>query len=126
MISKQKRILHICLVGGGLAAALVGYGLFYNATGRGIPCMLYQLTGLPCAGCGLTRAIAAVLRLDLSEAFSYHALWPLYAVYFSWIFLSDALAYIRRGELQLLPGKWWAHIPVAAVMVGYGFLRNFL
>ena len=126
MTAKQKRILHICLAGAGLAAALVGYGLFYIATGYGIPCMLYQLTGLQCAGCGLTRAMAAVLRLELGAAFSYHALWPVFALYLLWILVADSLVYIRRGELQFLPGKWWAHIPVAAVIVGYGILRNFL
>ena len=120
----QKRILRVCAVGGLLAAALGSYALLYNVTGHGIPCLLYRLTGLQCAGCGLTRALAAVSRLAFREAFTYHALWPVYALYFSWILLSNALAYIRRGELQLLPGRWWVHIPVAALLVGYGFLRN--
>ena len=122
----QKRILRVCAVGGLLTAVLAGYALLYNATGHGLPCLLYQLTGLQCAGCGLTRALAAVMRLKWLEAFSYHALWPVYALYFSWIFLSDARAYVRRGELQFLPGRWWIHIPVAVLLLGYGFLRNFL
>lgn len=122
----QKRILRVCAVGGLLTAALAGYALLYNATGHGLPCLLYQLTGLQCAGCGLTRALAAVMRLEWLEAFSYHALWPVYALYFSWIFLSDARAYVRRGEVQFLPGRWWIHIPVAVLLIGYGFLRNFL
>ena len=122
----KKRLLRVALIGGGLLALLAGYGVFYNVTGFGIPCMLHELTGLQCAGCGLTRAMAAVLRLELGAAFSYHALWPVFALYLLWILVADSLVYIRRGELQFLPGKWWAHIPVAAVIVGYGILRNFL
>ena len=125
-MSKETRILHICLLGGGLLAALVGSGLFYNATGRGIPCALYQLTGLQCAGCGLTRAAAALLHLDLTAAFSSHALWPVFVAYFLWVGISDAAVYVKTGDIRLLPGKWWIHAAVTALIVGYGVLRNFL
>ena len=124
--SQKKRLLRVCVTGGMVMIALVGYILFFQATGRGIPCLLYQLTGLQCAGCGLTRAAASLLRADVAAAFGYNPLWPVFAVYLGWILASDAWVYIRRGELPFLPGRWWAHVPVAAVIVGYGILRNFL
>ena len=33
-----------------------------------IPCFFLRITGIPCPGCGLTRAFAAISRFDLVEA----------------------------------------------------------
>ena len=49
-----------------------------------IPCVIRSLAGIPCPGCGLTRAWLAVLRLDLSAAFSLHPMFwciPILAVF---------------------------------------------
>ncbi len=40
-----------------------------------IPCPIKHLTGLSCAGCGMTRAFLSALSLDFSAAFNYHPLW---------------------------------------------------
>lgn len=122
----KKRLLRIALMGGGLLVLLVGYGVFYNIMGFGIPCMLHEITGLECPGCGLTRAIAAVVRLDIAAAFGFNALWPLYAFYFLWGGIGMAVAYIKRGESGYLPGKIWMHAVILAGVVAYGLLRNIL
>jgi len=44
-----------------------------DVTGVGCPILFF--TGIPCMGCGMTRACLALLRLDFSVAFSCH---PLY------------------------------------------------
>ncbi len=47
-------------------------------------CIFRKVTGIPCPGCGMTRAHLAALRLDFPSAFFYHPLWflpiPLAAV----------------------------------------------
>lgn len=43
----------------------------------GIGCPIRFVTGISCAGCGMTRAWLSVLSLDFSGAFYYHPLWPL-------------------------------------------------
>ena len=40
----------------------------------GIPCPIYLLTGISCPGCGMTRALFSLLRLDFYAAFYYHPL----------------------------------------------------
>ncbi len=40
-------------------------------------CPSKVLFGIPCPGCGLTRAYKAALRLDFQSAFSHHPLFPL-------------------------------------------------
>ncbi len=121
----KKRLLRAILQVGGLLLLLIGYAVFYNATGLGFPCVIYQTTGLQCAGCGLTRAFSAVLRLDLAASFAYNPIWPLFLGYFSWIGVAGTVAYVRRGEFFFLPGKLWIHITVLSVVSAFGVLRNF-
>lgn len=123
---QKVRLLRVCLVAGITIAALAGYVVLFDTTGWRIPCVLYETTRLKCGGCGLTRAAVSLLRLDFAAAFSYHALWPVFAAYILWVGISAACAYVRRGEIKLLPGKRWMHIAVLVAVVGYGVLRNFL
>lgn len=37
-----------------------------------LDCPIRSLTGIPCPGCGMSRAWLAALRLDFAEAFSLH------------------------------------------------------
>ena len=40
-----------------------------------IPCPIKHITGMSCAGCGMSRAILSALSLDFAAAFTYHPLW---------------------------------------------------
>lgn len=40
----------------------------------GITCPIRYLTGISCAGCGMSRAWISLLRLDAASAFAYHPL----------------------------------------------------
>ncbi len=40
----------------------------------GIGCPIRFLTGISCAGCGMSRAWLSLLRLDFAAAFAYHPL----------------------------------------------------
>ncbi len=63
-----------------------GYGaLVVLLSALRVPCFSILLFGIPCPGCGMTRAWLAVLRLDFSTAFSMHLMFwamPLLFVYF--------------------------------------------
>ena len=55
--------------------ALVGIALLYLLMeSAGITCPIRFLTGISCAGCGMSRAWLSLLRGDLSGAFHYHPL----------------------------------------------------
>lgn len=38
-------------------------------------CPIREITGIPCPGCGFTRAVASSTMLDFDMAFYYHPLW---------------------------------------------------
>lgn len=40
-------------------------------------CMFYNLTKLPCPGCGLTRSFCAMAKGQIIEAFNFHLLGPI-------------------------------------------------
>ena len=40
----------------------------------GIRCIFLHFFGIPCPGCGMTRALLSVLRFDFAAAFHFHPL----------------------------------------------------
>ncbi|NEZ41014.1 DUF2752 domain-containing protein [Paenibacillus alvei] len=82
-------------------------------TGISIPCFFYEFTGLYCPGCGLTRALASLLRIDIYQSFRLNAL--LYII--PPVYL---LAYVLGGKYKT--SLLWALLVIA---LGYGVLRNF-
>ena len=54
--------------------ALIIFFVYGVLTILGIGCPIKYLTGISCAGCGMTRAWRCVLKLDFARAFSYHPL----------------------------------------------------
>lgn len=47
------------------------YGIFHLV---GIGCPIKFITGISCPGCGMTRAVLSILKLNFKEAFYYHPL----------------------------------------------------
>lgn len=124
--TQRKRLIYTLAVWCAVLAAGIGYGLFCVKTGMGIPCVLHEVTGLECPGCGISRAILALARLDFAAAFGYNAVWPLIIGYLLWIAVAGSAAYVKRGEFGYLPGKTWMHAVILGAVVTYGILRNFL
>ncbi len=54
-------------------AAIMAWGMYEI----GIQCVFLRMTGIPCPGCGITRATAALLSGRVSEVFMYY---PAYGV----------------------------------------------
>lgn len=52
-----------------------------------VGCPVYRLTGVPCPGCGMSRAFIAAAKLDFRAAFAYHPLFPVFAVETGYVLL---------------------------------------
>lgn len=57
-----------------IGAILIIAALYAGMQLMGITCPILFMTGVSCAGCGMSRAWLALLRLDISSAFAYHPL----------------------------------------------------
>ena len=67
----------------GITAAYLLFVFFMYKLG--IRCLFRMWLGVPCPGCGMTRALVRLLRLDFSGAWNYHPMvffLPLMYVYF--------------------------------------------
>lgn len=79
-----------------------------------IPCVWQALLGIPCAGCGMTRATFCALKLDFAEAFGYHRMFwstPILLGYF----LYDG---------KLFPNRLLNY--GILILIGVGFLVNWV
>lgn len=58
-----------------LICAVTAIVILYTAMESiGITCPIKFITGISCAGCGMSRAWMAFLQLDMAKAFEYHPL----------------------------------------------------
>lgn len=124
---KKNRYLRIIL--GVCAAAVMCAGAFYlyhhNPVRYPVPCVLHELTGLYCPGCGAGRASYAILHGNFAEAFCYNPLMtlvlPLIALYIivrtlDWI-ITGGNHIDSRISIKML--TW-----LLAVVLIYGVIRN--
>lgn len=63
---KQAKTVIISII-----MVIIAYGIMQY---MGITCPIKYITGISCAGCGMTRAWIALLHFDVNTAFIYHPL----------------------------------------------------
>src|SRR5258706_11090375 len=93
----------IIVWGSSLPALVAGGFLYFPYCPTGpVLCPTALLCGLPCPGCGLTRAFGHASHGRLAEAFAFHPLWPIFLGYlvFLWIY---QMIEVVRGEPPKLP-----------------------
>lgn len=78
----------------------------------GIGCPIKWITGINCAGCGMTRAVFFAVQLRFSEAFHYHPLFWLLPFLAAFFIFRDRLS--KRIQKSVI---WIAVICFAAVYV---------
>lgn len=65
------------------------------------PCMIHQMTGYYCPGCGGTRAVFALLHGKIITSLYYHPI-VLYAVVVGgWFMISQTVERISRGKIRI-------------------------
>ncbi len=86
-----------------LCASVLGLWVF-----RDLPCPIRTLTGLPCPGCGMSRAWQAFFRLDIRQALRCHPMFwsvPVVALFALW-------------DFSPLPKKWQNHWILGLITAG--------
>lgn len=91
----QDRLAGLMVVGAaGLQAGLVSLGL------PGWQCPFLHVMGLPCPGCGLSRAIAALLHGDWRTSLELHAFAPVFVMAVLLVVLATILPQKQRTNFM--------------------------
>lgn len=119
----KKRLLSEIKKGAVIFVVGIMYLIWVLLTGIRIPCAFYEITGLLCPACGITRMIVAVAKLDFAAAYSYNKLifltWPLVAI----PLLHSEIRYIKTGERKSDEFNFMLWIEIGLLLV-FGVIRN--
>lgn len=122
--SKKHRAVKLSLR---VAAAALGGLLYYliiSITGISVPCPFNLITGLKCPGCGITRMLSAILRLDFKSAFGFNPVIFCSLLPLGIVFSVQAVKYIRSGNTSYY--KWQNAVlwTVIFALIIFCVLRN--
>ncbi len=103
----------------------VGYLILFLCTGIGLPCIFYEVTGLQCPACGVSRMLISLLRLDVVAAFRYNPFLLVNGPVIVGCLVYSDVQYVRLGHRKH-PRAWdvilWCEIGLALL---FGIWRNF-
>jgi hypothetical protein len=109
----SERRTFLVLAGvGGVHLALTAAGL------PGWPCPFRMAFGLPCPGCGLTRATVALLHGDWAQAMKLHAFAPLAVVALGGVIAGTLLPAATCGRLAAALIRLDARFRLGWVLLG--------
>ena len=101
----------------------LAYLTFVLCTGLRIPCVLYELTGIKCPGCGITRMFVSLARLDFAAAFSYNQLIFITGPFILAYLLCSEAKYVFDGNRRI--GRFEIFLPIELfLLIAFGVLRN--
>lgn len=123
---KKKRFLKLCFYTMLTAVILLLLYLIYKYTGFGFKCIFYEITGLKCAGCGITHALGSLLKLEFKEALLYNPLFPVFIFYIGFVFTFSAKKYLHDGNFSYISPNKCFDIFILILIVLWTLLRNLL
>ena len=80
----------------------------------GIPCLFHEVTGLYCPGCGMTRAMISIIKLDFYQASRFNIL--------IFIVIPFFIIYFILKDKKTIPN--WIWYVLLSLVILYGILRN--
>lgn len=98
---EKKRLYKILLNAAVILGIGIGYVLFVNLTGLGIPCVFNLVTGLKCPGCGISRMFLALFRLDFIAAAKYNLLVFILLPFFIVLLFYKSWQYVKNGKTEM-------------------------
>ena len=90
----------------------------------GVGCVIRRYIGIPCPGCGLTRAWFSALRLDFAAALRYHPMFWSVPVFFLFVLFDGRLLKCDRWNNLLLYGLVAAYVGCYVARL-FSFLGGF-
>ena len=89
-----------------------------------IPCPFHFITNLYCPGCGVTRMIKSILKLNFYQAFRYNQLLFILFPFFFFLIIDYIYSYIikKKSIYKKIPEIVW--IIIIIFLIIFGVIRN--
>lgn len=105
------------------------YMMLYWTTGFHIelsPCVFLKVLHLYCPGCGGTRAVYAMARLDVIRSFCCHPMVPYVAAIYTYYYIGAIITIVKNnGKVYYHLHLWMLYVAVAIMVVQWIF-KNLL
>ena len=121
----KKRLIKIVLLNTLIVIISLIYYFLNKYFNIGIPCLFYQITGLKCPGCGITRLIFSLIKLDFRQAFFYNPLVFILLPFIGFYIIYQEYLYITKKEdkiIKKIPS--YIYYLLIIILIIYAILRN--
>lgn len=127
--TRNKASTYERIATGGLLVAACGVGAavwyFDPVTSGYFPsCPLYSMTGIFCPGCGMTRAMHALLQGDVIKAIDFNALTPFFILILGYVFISTVMLAVRGYGFSYKIFTPRLMYPFLVIALIFGVARN--
>lgn len=89
-----------------------------------IPCPIHFMTGYYCPGCGVTRMLFSILKLDFYQAFRYNPLLFILLPFFVFFYIESLIAEGKNRKALYNKVPDYIYIIVLIILIIYAILRN--
>lgn len=86
-----------------------------------IACVFYEITGLYCPGCGITRSILSLIDGDIYQAFRYN---PIIFIDIPLIIITSIIDFIYKDNKKVKKVTNAIYIMLLIITLVFGVLRN--
>ena len=99
------------------------YLIFVLCTGIRIPCLFYEITGLKCPGCGISRMFVSLAKLDFAAAFKFNPFALITGPFVLLYFVLNEIEYVKNGNGRREKLKVFIYPELVAALI-YAVIRN--
>ena len=125
-MQKKKRVGNLLIIWSAFLVCGIILFVLVKHCNLKIPCVFNLITGLLCPGCGNTRAVLCLSRLDFSGALSYNPMFFFEVFYILRVMWVASHNYITSGKFSY--GKKLRIIDITALVaiIGWWIVRNII
>ena len=116
----KKRIVNVVLFI--IAILITSFTFLYIIKLIDFKCVFKEIFNVYCAGCGTTRMVESILKLDLYQAFRYNPLMFILFIILGIYIIYQIFVYIKKGSILKINIK--VLIIIASLLIIYMIIRN--
>lgn len=121
----RKRLLSVLARYGIILLIGLAYAVWIFLTDIKFPCIIKKVSGIDCPGCGATRMMLSLLKLDFKSAFYYNPFLLTTSPILLFCLAYGDINYIRTGNYKIGKLKYLLWIELALAII-FCIIRNII